>query len=458
MVRILSTTLLLFYFLSCVITPSYAQAEEPQKRGISRFFKLPKLSLKKKEKTDNTELSPIYGEQMGNPLDNTKSTDLPKQKSTLKNNTDMTENPDTPSFEGDKVSNDRLDYGKQQGISSEKNEGSYGNELRGLNEPVSTNMSIDKYRKSGSDLSTGFKINGGVGETSSSKISEVKRVPVDYRKSKEKPADFAPPNPEVEQNENALLTYSNAVRMGKLERYDEAVASLEEFIRKFPKSRLVQRSCFLIAIYAKDALNRQNAAIKLLKDYSGSRYIEELKERDSQLIDTAEAALGVKRTPHPSGEKDVLTSMSVSNQTNLMTQLEAEANSNPTMSNRFALAEEYLKRKSFQRAESLLESMLNDVQGTQSEPRCLDLLSQCQIALGQLDDARVNMDNILRFWPKYEKTGKVRLNMAVLSEDVGNLDRAKIEYNRVLKEHEGTEDAAIAKKKLSNISSKKKTN
>ena len=117
-----------------------------------------------------------------------------------------------------------------------------------------------------------------------------------------------------------------------------------------------------------------------------------------------------------------------------------------------------MNKKNFQRAESLLESMVKDVQGTQSEPRCLDLLSQCQIALGQLDAARVNMDSILRFWPSYEKISRVRLNMGVLSEDVGNIDRAKVEYTKIIKCHENSQEATIAKKRLENISLREKAN
>ncbi len=416
-------------------------AVQPEKTG-TRFrtelfhFRNP---FKRKSKTEDTR--PLTSDEMivplldsgkstrdsGRPERSSKTVDEPIEKSLDQTGIIDADGDFKDSFLGELEMQDKPDYNSS---------------LKGS---VSTNMQstrFDSNRANG-----GIHIGRGAIETDGTSGSVPTHVSTFHPNTE--PSDFLPPNPAVEPDKAALDAYAMAVRIGQTGDYERMAQELNKFVTTYPNSKMTPRALYLLCAYEKDKLRRQALAIRLLRDHSTSKYVNELERRDIDLYQTANSIAGVthNRTADAvtSGagtsdiEKDLL-------QRNV--QLEQALLRSPTVSTKIDLAENCLRIKNYTRAENLLLQLKDPTQGTDYESRVLDVLSQVQMELGQMDEARINMDTIIRSMPQYKGIQQVRLNMGDVCEKVGNRERAITEYRTILEQANNSPDAKIARERL----------
>lgn len=428
--------------------PDSEKASEKPSDGGTRFrTEIFKFRNPFRRKDKDADARPLTQEEMGSPLEQSQKSNSGKK-----------------TFAGKKTEK-----------SSEDNESSFSdtflNELdnpgesshKQLSDDISTNISPGEFTPQETDNTGGIRI-GGKDEISANTpgtttTQSLTSYVSELRRSKVEANDFLPPNLAVEKDENALSSYRMAVRYGQIGNYDKMVENLDSFVKNYSSSRLVPRSLYLIAIFDKEPIKRQTAALELIKNYQTSKYVQELKRRDPGLTQTTLAALGM-------GQKSVVvetqtTSLSVSQLSDKSllyrnSLLEKEVKLAPTVANRLELAKNSMKLKNYSRAEALLTQLRPEVQATDKEPLILDLLSQTQMELGQTDDARINMDTVLRSWPKYDRIVGVRLNMGTVCERVGNYSRALSEYKSIEKASPGSPEAVTAAARVKSIQNLKK--
>lgn len=259
--------------------------------------------------------------------------------------------------------------------------------------------------------------------------------------------DFAPPRPEIEPEAAILEAYTAAVQLGTLERYDEAVDALTDFVKNHPHSLLSQRALYLVAIYAKENVRRQTAAVTLIRNHQGSKYLSALNTRDAEIFDRAtviakgtaaasaqpaNAMSDVDFTADSEPPSTSPASTAGAPDVDKLARAQELALNSASIQNKLALAEAYAEAAQYQRAESLLIELLPVTSTTPLAPSVLDLLGKCRMELGETDEARRDLDRIVRQYPRYENMRRVRLNIAILSERVGNNAKAQTEYQAVI--------------------------
>lgn len=241
-------------------------------------------------------------------------------------------------------------------------------------------------------------------------------------------ADFVAPSPEIETNDAARNEYLLALTAAREGKTVEAAAAFRSFAQRYPTSRLAPRALFMAALLDTDPAALAQDVALLRKFFPRSDYLTELELRgviSSSSAQESPSAVPPSSSMTPTPQQDPRVAV---------VQLREEA-------------ERDYRDKNYPAAIAKLENSPLTAQ----DPSLLELLAQCQIAMGDNVGAATTIEKILASFPFYERRKNVRLTYGLLLEDAGKYERAVAEYRKLIEEAPESVEAQTARTRIAQI-------
>lgn len=240
-------------------------------------------------------------------------------------------------------------------------------------------------------------------------------------------ADFVVPTAEVEPNEGARNEYLIALTAAREGRAAEAAAAFRAFAQRYATSRLAPRALFMAALLDTDPAALAEDVALLRKFFPRSDYLTELELR-GVIPPAATLARSAQR-------ESVVSSVSPTpDPRTTATQLREEV-------------ERDYRDRNYAAAIAKLESSPL----TSQDPSLLEILAQCQVAIGDNVSAVATIEKILANFPAYERRKNVRLTYGLLLEDAGKYERAIAEYRKLIEEASDSVEAQTARTRIQQL-------
>lgn len=293
-----------------------------------------------------------------------------------------------------------------------------------LTESAPTPPRRDSVAEQGSSISESSMMPSPIGGSPAS-LSSTPAVKVTYPRLTS--ADFVVPTAELEPNEAARNEYLVALTAAREGKAAEAASAFRAFAQRYATSRLAPRALFMAALLDTEPQALAEDVALLRKFFPRSDYLTELELRG---VIAPAATLA-----QPSQRQPVATSVPPTpDPRTTATQLREEV-------------ERDYRDRNYAAAIAKLESSPL----TSQEPSLLEILAQCQVAMGDNVAAVATIEKILANFPAYERRKNVRLTYGLLLEDAGKYERAIAEYRKLIEEVSDSVEAQTARTRIQQL-------